>query len=362
MWRDALLHDGLEGFIPPTPRGKGLKRQTGANLMAGELVVVFGGSGFIGEQVVRALARRGARVRVPLRRPHLGHALRVLGDVGQIQLVQANVRHPASIEAALEGADAVVNLVAVLSEKGKQNFEALHVDAARAIAEAAARGGIKRFVQVSALGAAPKGARYARTKYRGERAVLENVPSATILRPSIVFGPKDHFFNRFAAMAQAAAALPLVGVLPLIGGGATRFQPVFVGDVAEAVCAALERPEAQGRVYELGGPLTYSFKQLLQFVKRETQRNPPLVPLPFFIAQPMALVLDWLFKLTPFDPPLTGDQVMMLRRDSVVGADASAGTIADLGVTSLESVEAVVPSYLWRFRPYGQFQTRQRPT
>lgn len=328
--------------------------------MAGELVVVFGGSGFIGRQVVRALAKRGKRVRVAMRQPHLGHELRVMGDVGQIQLVQANVRFPASIDAALEGADAVVNLVATLHESGKQNFETLHVDGARAIGEAAAKRGLKRIVHLSALGAAPKGSRYTRTKYRGERALLEAAPTATILRPSIVFGLEDHFFNRFGALAQTAAAIPVIGALPLIGGGKTRFQPIFVGDVADAVCAALEKHEAQGRIYELGGPRTYSFKELMQFITRETQRNVPLLPLPFFLAQPLGFLLEWAFKLAPFaDAPLTSDQVTMLKRDNVVGADSNAGAIADLGVTQLESVEAVVPSYLWRFRPYGQFQTRQ---
>jgi len=193
--------------------------------MTDDLVVVFGGSGFVGKQVVRALAKRGKRVRVAMRRPHLGADLRVLGDVGQIQLVQANVRYPDSVAAALEGADAAVNLVAVLHEKGKQNFQALHVEAARMIAEAARARGIERLVQMSALGAATKGARYARTKFAGENAAREAVPSATVLRPSIIFGPEDHFFNRFARMALGPA-------LPLIGGGKTKFQPIFVGDVA----------------------------------------------------------------------------------------------------------------------------------
>lgn len=323
-----------------------------------DLVVVFGGSGFIGKQVVRALAKRGKRVRVAMRRPHLGHELRVMGDVGQIQLVQANVRFAESVDAALEGADAIVNLVAVLSERGKQDFEALHVDGARAVAAAAARRGIRRLVHFSALGAAPKGARYARSKYRGERAVLEAVPTAVILRPSIVFGPEDHFFNRFAEMARNPMLHGLLGFMPLIGGGKTRFQPVFVGDVADAVCAALEKREAQGRVYELGGPAIYTFRQLLEYVRDETRRRPPFVPLPFVFAQPLGLLAGWTIGLVA-EPPLTGDQVTMLKRDNVVGADPAAGTIQDLGVTQLESVEAIVPTYLWRFRPYGQFQTRQ---
>lgn len=326
-------------------------------MSAGDLVVVFGGSGFIGKQVVRALAKRGYRVRIAMRRPHLGAELRVMGDVGQVQLVQANVRFPQSVDAALEEADAVVNLVAVMYENGNQNFETLHIEAAEAIAQAAAKRGIKRIVHMSALGAAPKGARYARTKYRGERAVLEAAPTATILRPSIVFGPEDKFFNRFAEMATLAPALPL------IGGGKTKFQPIFVGDVADAVAAAVGKREAQGRVFELGGPRTYTFKQLLQFITVEIDRPRPLVPLPFVFAHPIGLLTNWIFKLIPFaDPPITGDQVTLLKRDNVVGADASAHTIADLGVSPLESVEAIVPSYLWRFRPYGQFQTKQNPT
>jgi uncharacterized protein YbjT (DUF2867 family) len=319
-----------------------------------ELVTVFGGSGFLGRHVIRALAKQGKRVRVAMRRPHLGADLRVLGDVGQIQLVQANVRFPESVVRALEDADAVVNLVGVMHDKGKQGFSAMHVDAARAIAEAAAAKGIGRVVQVSAIGAAAKGARYSRTKFAGERAVLESVPTATILRPSIIFGPCDSFFNRFAQMATTA---PL---MPLIGGGKTKFQPIFAGDVADAVCAALNRDDARGRTYELGGPRTYSFKQLLDYIMTETDRKRAYAPLPFVIAQPVGLLMEWGFKLIPFvDPPLTGDQVTLLSRDNVVSADAL--TIADLGVTNLESVEAIVPTYLWRFRPYGQFQTKQNP-
>lgn len=364
---------GLEMLIKPgvdvanripgrmdNPSGNPHKR-VGCEALMSDLVVVFGGSGFIGKQVVRALAKRGKRVRVAMRRPHLGHELRVMGDVGQIQLVQANVRFPESIDRALEEADAVVNLVGVLNEKGRQNYEALHVEAAQAIAEAAARRGIRRVVHLSSIGAAPKGARYARTKYRGERAVMEAVSGATILRPSIVFGPEDHFFNRFGSMAQLAAALPL-GALPLIGGGGTKFQPVFVGDVADAVCAALDREDARGRVYELGGPRVYTFKELLEFITEQTDRRVPLFPLPFFLAHPFGLLLDWFCKLTPFEPPLTGDQVTMLKRPNVVGSEPGVGAFADLGLTQLESVEAIAPAYLWRFRPHGQFQTRRNAT
>ena len=329
-----------------------------------DLIVVFGGSGFVGRHVVRALAKAGKRVRVGLRRPHLGHELRVMGDVGQIQLAQANVRYPDSIATALEGAGGVVNLVGVLAENGKQNFSALHIEAARAIAEAAAARGIERLVHVSALGAVSpdKGrdvSRYGLSKYAGERAVLAALPQAVILRPSIIFGPEDGFFNRFAAMARLMSALPL-GALPLIGGGKTKFQPVFVGDVADAVCAGLDQASARGRVFELGGPRVYSFAELMRFILDETDRRVPLLSIPFFIAHPLGLLLEWAFKLIPFaDPPLTGDQVTQLKADNIVGFDASAGTIADLGVTTLESVEAITPAYLWRFRPHGQFQAKR---
>ncbi|MEQ1818379.1 MAG: complex I NDUFA9 subunit family protein [Terricaulis sp.] len=328
-------------------------------MSAGDLVVVFGGSGFIGKQVVRALGKSGYRVRIAMRRPHLGAELRVMGDVGQVQLVQANVRFPQSIDAALEDADAVVNLVSTMYEGGNQNFETLNVEAAQSIAEAAAKRGITRIVQMSALGAAPKGARYARSKYRGERAVLAAAPTATILRPSVVFGPEDTFFNRFAEMARNPFLHGMGGTMPLIGGGKTKMQPIFVGDVADAVVAAISKREAQGRTYELGGPRTYTFKQLLQYVCDETDRHPIMLPLASVIAHPIGLITNWVFGLLPWNPPLTGDQVTMLKRDNIVGADSSAHTIQDLGVTSLESIEAIVPSYLWRFRPYGQFQTKQ---
>ncbi len=323
--------------------------------MQGDLIVVFGGSGFVGKQVVRALVKRGKRVRVPMRRPHLGQDLRVTGDVGQVQLVQANVRFPESVARALEGADGVVNCVGVLAERGTQSFSNVHVEGARAVAEAAKTAGIKRFVQVSAIGAAETGARYARSKFAAEREVRAALPDAVILRPSLVFGPEDDFFNRFADMSKFAPALPL------IGGGKTKFQPVFVGNVAEAIAHALDRADARGRVYELGGPRVYTFKELMQFITREIDRPRPLVPLPFFAAQPLGMLLDWGFKIAPFgDPPLTGDQVVMLKRDNIVSAGAL--TLADLGVREVESIESVVPAYLWRFRPYGQFQTRPNET
>lgn len=323
--------------------------------MRGDLIVVFGGSGFIGRYVVKALCKRGKRVRVPMRRPHLGADLRVLGDVGQVQLMQANVRYPESVAAALEGADGVVNLIGLLSEKGKQTFSDIQAKGASAIAEAAKARGVTRFVQVSAIGAdANSKSAYGRTKAEAEMAVRAAVPTATVLRPSIVFGPEDGFFNRFADMAKFAPALPL------IGGGRTRFQPVYVQDVAEAVANALDTDTARGKTYELGGPRVYTFKELLEFILTTIHRKRGLAPLPFFLAQPMGSAADFVFRFNPFaDPPLTGDQVEMLKRDNVVGVSGEkVGTLADLGVTELETVEAIVPSYLWRFRPHGQFQAK----
>ncbi len=319
--------------------------------MQGDLIVVFGGSGFVGTQVVRALAKRGKRVRVPMRRPHLGHELRVTGDVGQVQLVQANVRYPESVAAALDGADGVINCVGLLSEKGPQTFSAVQAEGAEAIAQAAAARGITRFVQVSAIADPKTGARYARTKAAAEDAVRAAVPSATIVRPSLVFGSEDGFFNRFANMAKFAPALPLIG-------GKTKFQPVYVGDVAEAIANAIDREDARGQTYELGGPRTYTMRELMTFITETIDRPRPLAPIPFFAATPLGMLLDAMYRLYPFaNAPLTGDQVALLKRDNVVSPGAK--TIADLGVTQLESVESVVPNYLWKFRPYGQFQTRQ---
>lgn len=324
--------------------------------MQGEVIVVFGGSGFIGKQVVRKLCKAGARVRVPMRRPHLGAELRLMGDPGQVQLVQANVRFPDSVAEAIDGADGVVNLIGLLYEKGPQTFRDVQAGGAIAIAEAAAKAGIKRFVQVSAIGASARSrAAYAKAKAAGEEAVRGAVPTATILRPSIVFGPEDQFFNRFADMAKFAPALPL------IGGGKTKFQPVYVVDVADAIVESLKRPAARGRIYELGGLQTYSFKQLMRFIVTEIDRPKLLLPLPFFLMQPAGVLLDWLFRLYPLSgPPLTGDQVELLKSDNIVGisGEANIGTIADLGITP-EPIEAIVPTYLWRFRPHGQFQERR---
>lgn len=317
--------------------------------MTGRIVTVFGGSGFIGRHVVRALCRQGWRVRVACRRPHLAGDVKLAGDVGQVQLVQANVRNRPSIKRALENAEAVVNLVGILTERGSQSFQGTQALGASNIASAAAEAGITKFVQLSAIGASKTSrARYAQTKAEAEEAVRAAIPTATILRPSIVFGPEDGFFTRFAEMARLSPVLPCIG-------GSTKFQPVYVGDVAQAVAAALAKPEAAGKTYELGGPRTYTMKELLQFITREIDRPRALLPVPVAVMAPAAYIIGALSRLNPFfGPPITGDQVQQLKIDNVVSPGA--GTLADLGVTNLETVEAITPTYLWRHRPHGQFQ------
>ncbi len=322
--------------------------------MSGKLAVVFGGSGFIGRNVVRELAKRGWRVRVAVRRPHHAQFLRPMGAVGQVQLIQANVRHRPSIERALLGADAVVNLVGILFQSGSQSFERVQAAGAASIAGLAAAAGVSNFAHVSAIGAdAASDSLYARTKGEAERAVREAVASATILRPSVVFGPEDQFFNKFAAiagMAPSFAPLPL-----LIGGGATKFQPVYVDDVADAICAALEREEARGKTYELGGPRTYTFRQLMEFMLAETGQRRILAPAPFAAAPILGLLGEMMNWIPFFDPPITRDQIRLLKRDNVVSPGAL--TLADLGIAP-RTIEAIVPGYLARFRKYGQFAER----
>ncbi len=312
------------------------------------LVTVFGGSGFLGRYTVRALAKDGWRIRVAMRRPHLAPELRVMGDVGQIELVQANVRHPDSIAVAVDGAEAAVNLVGLLYESGRQNFAALHLDAAKTIAEAATAAGATRLVQVSAIGAdAGSAAAYARTKAQGEAAVRAAFPAATILRPSVLFGEEDDFFNRFAAMAAKAPALPL------IGGGKTRFQPVYAGDVGAAIAKALTLEGAPGGAYELGGPAVYSFRELMILVLKETHHRRLLVNVPFPAAQLMGSIGQLLAR-TPFAPPITRDQVELMKTDNI----ATGPGLAALGVTPTV-LEAVLPTYLWKYRRGGQFADPQ---
>lgn len=314
--------------------------------MSKGLVTVFGGSGFVGRYVVRALCRDGWRVRVALRRPHTAQDLKVMGSVGQVQLMQANIRFPESIARALDGAEAAVNLVAVLHEQGKQSFEALHVEGSASVAQAAAQAGITNFVQISAIGADPDGqSDYARTKGHGELAVKAALPSADIMRPSIIFGAEDSFFNRFAAMSQMSL------ILPLIGGGDTKFQPVYVGDVADGIAKTLGRGTS-GVTYELGGPRVYSFKELMAFILETTGKKRALLPLPWMAASAMGFAGELSGKLPFVSPFLTRDQVVSLKSDNVVADDAKG--FETLGIET-ETIEAIVPSYLERYRKYGQF-------
>lgn len=315
----------------------------------GGLVTVFGGSGFLGRHTVSALARKGYRVRAAVRRPDLAGHLQPMGVVGQIHAVQANVRYPQTIKAAMEGATAAVNLVAILSPTGKQTFDAIHVDGARTVARAAREAGIKRFIHVSAIGAdKSSSAGYGRTRALGEQAVLEEFPGAIIIRPSIIFGPEDEFFNRFAAMA---AGTPF---LPLIGGGKTKFQPVYVGDVAAAIANAVAGAGAPGTVYEAGGPEVFTFRRLLELTQEYAGRKRMWLRMPFFAAKLQALLTS---PLPNALRPVTLDQIKMLQTDNVVSdlAKKEGRTLAGLGVTSLASVESIVPQQLERFQPKGQY-------
>jgi len=310
------------------------------------LVTIYGGSGFLGRHVVRAIARTGARMRIAVRRPELAGHLQPLGGVGQIVPVQANVRFPDSLLAAAEDADAVVNLVGILFAAGKQTFKAVQDEGARHVAEAAKAAGARALVHVSAIGANPNSKSiYARTKAAGEAAVTETFPGAVIFRPSVVFGPEDEFFNRFAALARIS---PL---LPLIGGGRTKFQPVFVGDVAQAIVAALEGRARPTEPYELGGPQIMTMREAMERVLAYTMRSRPLVPVPFWFAKLQGAFLQWLPK-----PPLTVDQVRLLQTDNVVSEAAiKAGRTLDGLSIDPVAVASVVPDYLEQFRPRGQF-------
>lgn len=310
------------------------------------LITIIGGSGFLGRHVVRALARRGYRIRVACRRPDLAGHLQPLGNTGQIMMVQANVRYPASVAAACEGAYAVINLTGVLYSAGAQSFDAVHAFGAEASAKAARAAKARVFIQMSAIGAdANSTAQYARSKAEGEARARAAFPGAIILRPSIVFGPEDSFFNRFASLARIAP------FLPLIGGGNTTFAPVFVGDVAEAVASLVDKGEASGKTYELGGPEVLSFRQLMQFTLDTIGRKRLLVPLPWGVARLQAAILGLLPK-----PLLTLDQVELLKTDNVVSEEARAEgrTLAGLGITP-KGIEGIVPGYLYRYRKAGQF-------
>jgi NADH dehydrogenase len=313
------------------------------------LVTVFGGSGFIGVQTVRQLAKAGWRIRVAVRNPNLAYRMRLQGDVGQIDLVQANIRNRPSVQRALEGAAAAVNLVGLLYETGRQGFQAVHAMGARNVAEISREQGVDRLVQMSALGADPAGgAKYARTKAEGEAAAREVYPDAVVIRPSIVFGPDDGFFNRFGAMAAMSPALPL------IGGGRTRMQPVFVGDVAKALALAVTTRQAAGLTYELGGPAVFTFRELMELVLAETGRRRFLVPVPFPIAKLLGFGGDLAAAILP--PPITTDQVELLKVDNVVSG-ACPG-LAELGIAPT-TLETVLPTYLYRYRRGGQYADQE---
>ncbi len=304
-------------------------------------VTVFGGSGFIGRYVVERLADQDTVVTVAVRDPEKAKFLRPLGQVGQVTPMAVNVRDAAAVARAVENADAVINLVGILYERGRQNFKSLHVDAAGAIARAATKAGVPRLVHVSATGAKTSAlSEYHRSKGAGEEAVCEHFPEATILRPSVVFGPEDGFFNLFGMLARVLPALPLYG------GGKTRFQPVYVGDVAAAIVNAIGDLSTAGKTYELGGPAVYTFAELLEIVLEQTGRRRLLVPVPFAVGEIQAMFLGLLPK-----PPLTRDQIISLKTDSVVSPDTLA--LSDLGVQPT-ALEAIVPTYLRRHRRGGR--------
>ncbi|WP_018689559.1 complex I NDUFA9 subunit family protein [Ahrensia kielensis] len=312
-----------------------------------KIITVFGASGFLGRHVTRALAKRGYRVRAAVRRPDLAGHLQPLGDVGQIAAVQANLRHRWSVERALDGADAAVNLVGILFESGKQNFNAVQEFGAKAVAQSCAQRDIP-LVHISAIGADENSnADYARTKARGEKAVMDALgDKAIIMRPSIIFGPEDNFFNQFANLARYSP------VLPLIGGGHTKFQPVYVIDVAEAIAKAIDGELKGGQIYELGGPEVMSFKQCMEEVLKVVERKRILATVPWAIARLKGAILGMLPN-----PLLTKDQVILLETDNVVSADAKAQerTLEAMGIKP-SSVDAILPTYLWRFRETGQFR------
>ena len=308
--------------------------------MAQQLITVFGGSGFLGRYVVRRLAERGDRVRVAVRRPNLGLFLKPMGDVGQIELKAANLLHTESIESAVAGADAVVNLVGVLSEFRRQRFGAIHAAGARRVAEASADAGVRTLTHVSAIGADPEAAsKYARSKGEGELAVKEAFPAATIVRPSLLIGPEDDFFNRFARLSKFSPALPIVG-------GKTRFQPVCVDDVAAAIVQAVDGGKnVEGMTFELGGPEVWTLRQLLEIMMRYTGVKRPIIDLPPWLAAIPAALTGWLPK-----PPITLDQIRMLRWDNVVGEGAAG--FEKLGLTP-SPIQVVLPTYLARYRTKG---------
>ncbi len=329
-----------------------------ANTMRRRIITVFGASGFVGRHLVRRLAKAGWVVRAVCRDPEDASFLRPMGDVGQVIPWGADVTDPKSVHVALSGAEAAVNLVGILYESGNATFQRIHADAAKLVAETAAELGVKHFVQMSALGADPESdAAYARTKAAGEAAVLAAFPTASIVRPSVIFGPEDNFFNMFAGICRLSPFLPVMGAptfprvrlggeagigIDFFGDGGPKFQPVYVGDVADAIVACLQNADAAGQIYELAGPQVYSFADIMRLVLKVTRRRRLLLPLPFWIAEIQAFFMEKLPK-----PLLTVDQIRLMQTDNV--ASGSAKGLSDLGVTATPA-EAVLPTYLNRFR------------
>ncbi len=311
-------------------------------------VTVIGGSGFIGRNVVRELAKRGAVVSVGVRDLEAAKFLKPMGAVGQVTPVKVDLAKPNTVSDAIRGADMVVNLVGILFPSGTNTFQMVQAEGPGLVARAAAEAGVKRLVHVSAIGA-DEGSRavYAKTKAAGEKAVRAAFPGAVILRPSVVFGPDDDFFNRFGAMAET---LPF---LPLVGGGLTKFQPVYVEDVAQAVMKGLTDTATTGGTYELGGPTVYTFKELMRLLLTHIKRKKALIELPYWAATLQATFLQFLPK-----PPLTPDQVELLKSDNVVSSDAK--TLADLGIEPTPA-EVILPTYLDRFRPGGRYNSGRVP-
>lgn len=312
-----------------------------------KLVTIYGGSGFLGRNIARRMARAGWRVRVAVRRPNDAQFVRTYGVVGQVEPIQCNIRDDASVRAAMQGADAVVNCVGILEEGGKQSFTAVQTEGAARVARTAAALGVERLVQISAIGADPDSdSAYARSKAHGEQEVLAFFPDAVILRPSIIFGPGDSFFNRFGAMSRSMPVIPLVGAN-------TRFQPVFVDDVAAAAEVAVSDPSVSG-IYELGGPDVASFRDLMHRMLAVTGRRRAVLGLPFWVGRLMGGTFDMLGKISGglIKGPITGDQVRNLRNDNVVSQGARG--LRELGITPM-AMGAVLPEYLWRFRRDGQY-------
>lgn len=309
--------------------------------MNGELVTIFGGSGFVGKNLVQHLAKAGYRVRVAVRHPNNALHVKPLGDLGQVQISQANLRNRLSLEAAIMDADYVINLVGILHESGSQTFDNVHHKGAALIAEVAAIAGVKQLIHLSAIGADEESAsKYSRSKAAGEAAVLKAYPDATIVRPSVIFGPDDLFFNKFAALAKMYQIMPVIC-------GDSKMQPVYVGDVANAIANMIGNSDAAGKVYELGGPKVYTFRALLEMVNRMTEQNVPMITIPIQLAYFQAFFLGMLPN-----PMVTMDQLRLLENDNIVGEGA---TLADLGIAATPT-EAIIPNYLMHYKPSGQFK------